>query len=482
MFRNTIAETPLTNAVANGYFKNISGSAYMGDTTFLATLRALLAPRIGEDESVNLIFTNNSASEGQLKDDSLTPGSKKTLLKRLVGVTDVYYGNIVVNNFRGTAEASDAWHEFLADRFASAYPGFKKIDKVSLFFKKSFAVSCFINTETKGVVLCVSNMDIRIMHYLQVGIFAFLPWFFDPKAGVSPLEMELINSLREKTEDKYREVIEKFAEQYDFRTMQIKSMLKGFEQRHERARMDQVKNEIQNCINRINNLNSQIATYLESMHSNEVVLLGLETKIASESEDSEIMEYFLANKKLDLVSVSDSSMRFIVKDKLAYYDEDLIKKVLANKSSFLYRSGGRISDDDMELLISSVFLDEKIRIRVCAAYEFSLTGNVSAIAGYPFGPEYNGYMPNPHIQNYRCMGNHVKVINEMLMKHDYIPAVEQCVASAKSLNFGDSIVMGHFVSTISSGYSKDNARYFELPDGKCVTAKEAVEYLKKEEA
>lgn len=47
MFKTTISQTPFTSDVANGYFQNITGDSYMSDWSFLATLRALLAPRMG---------------------------------------------------------------------------------------------------------------------------------------------------------------------------------------------------------------------------------------------------------------------------------------------------------------------------------------------------------------------------------------------------------------------------------------------------
>ena len=52
MFKTTISQTPFTSDVANGYFQNITGDSYMSDWSFLATLRALLAPRMGAEDRI----------------------------------------------------------------------------------------------------------------------------------------------------------------------------------------------------------------------------------------------------------------------------------------------------------------------------------------------------------------------------------------------------------------------------------------------
>ena len=58
MFKKSIASTPLTTDTANSFFRNISGERFGTDNSFLATLRALVAPRIKDEESITLRFTS----------------------------------------------------------------------------------------------------------------------------------------------------------------------------------------------------------------------------------------------------------------------------------------------------------------------------------------------------------------------------------------------------------------------------------------
>lgn len=85
-------------------------------------------------------------------------------------------------------------------------------------------------------------------------------------------------------------------------------------------------------------------------------------------------------------------------------------------------------------------------------------------------------MPNTHINEYSCMGNYQTTINKLLASHDYIGALEQCVASCKSLNWGDSTVMSAFVTTLWGG-NRTNNRCIELPDGRVVKPIGAIKWL-----
>ena len=89
-------------------------------------------------------------------------------------------------------------------------------------------------------------------------------------------------------------------------------------------------------------------------------------------------------------------------------------------------------------------------------------------------------MPNPHIDRYNCLGNYERTINSMLLEHNYIGALEQCVASCKSLNWGDSTVMHVFMDTMY-GSGHYNNQCIELPDGNIVNPKDAIKWLEKQE-
>ena len=49
MFNKTLSGLTLTKQVADGLFQNINGQDFRGDTSFLATLRALMYKRVPKE-------------------------------------------------------------------------------------------------------------------------------------------------------------------------------------------------------------------------------------------------------------------------------------------------------------------------------------------------------------------------------------------------------------------------------------------------
>ena len=483
MFRQSIGSTALTSDAANSYFEHIRGDSYNGDITFLSTLRALIAPRMADGESLYLRFEQSNCSESTVRDTQ-----PKRLITHLTRNVDINQrGIIYIHSVQsGRQEDNTVCLDVIKSNFARVYNGWHNLTRVSTLFRTQFYTLCFVNPELQSVVVFVDSLSMSKMHYLQCAILGFFPWYFSPEKGVTQEEFDLINTLRAKDPNDYSACIAKLAERYDFRTARIKQQLAGFETMYERRQCDNVRHNINDCDNKIQRYNQSIGEQLSIRRDLEIQLLGLEEKIAAGGESSEIMDYFIHNKKLDLDYVDTSEMVFIIKDYLAYFDEDAAKRVIDNRNSVIYVPEGRtcnnyILADKVKELMYAIFIDQIIRIRVCAAYKFSLMGDVHGISHYDFGPEYAGYMPNPHIQGYHCMGTYDVPINESLRKHDYISALEQTIASGKSLNFTDGTVMSYFMKKVyglgDSESTRARRKWFELPDGTCVTSAQAADWV-----
>lgn len=478
MFRSTISSTPLSSNIADTVLGKISGGTYYNDVSFQSTLRALVAPRMGEEDTLQVRFTDTTLGVP-------TSADADAIRYRLLDLSESSMaGRILVDNI---FVDSQQWFELIRKHFTEVYPEWHVLEKVEAFFMKSFKVMCFINPTEKGVILFVDNMDNRKLHYLQCGIFAFLPWYFNPEDGVTELEMELINSLREKTSQKYEDCIARIAEQYDFRSAKIRQLLTGFEKKYETTEIDSVRANIESCISQISYYNDEIAGYLRQKRDYESRLLGLEMKIAEGNEESEIMDYFLCNPRLVLEDVQGTRLRFVVKDYLTYFDEEMARKIIDNEHGYMYHPNGRnceniIPHDDVKRLMEAIFIDQRLKIKLCAAYEFRIDGNIKALDNYSYSSECRDYTPNTHIDRYRCLGTYQMEINRFISSHDYIGAIEQCIASCKSLNLGDAPVMNEFMARFYgvSSYTV-NDKFIELPDGRTVTPKEAADYLKQEE-
>lgn len=482
MFKKSIAITPLTTDTANDYFQNIRGSKFGQDNSFLATLRALVAPRIKDGESITLGFTSSNYDAQTI---GSVPGDRvvNAICPSVLNESD---GNLIIHSFTSSQENNLANMRLIESKFTSCNSGYFRLEKVKDFYRKSFAVDCYINAERRNVIVFVDNLDTKKLHYLQVSVLAFLPWYFNPSDGVSELEMELLYSLRETSSEKYENCIMRIAEQYDFRTARVRKMLRGFETRYEQIECEKARNEIQRCDMEIDRLNNSIGAMLGKRNDICIKLLGLERKIAEGGEDSEIMDYFLCNNKLYLESVTNNDMYFCVKDYLEYFDPEMAERSINNFRSYVYPGGTDgyrgIAAEDMKKLMTEIFLADtpQLRIRFCAAYRFDLNGSVSAMSNHEFPMEFAEYMPNTHIDRYSCIGNYQRAINDLLKNRNYIGALEQCIASCKSLNFGDSPVMSEFMKTLY-GTNNYNNRCIELPDGRVVKPVDAIRWLRQQE-
>ena len=161
--------------------------------------------------------------------------------------------------------------------------------------------------------------------------------------------------------------------------------------------------------------------------------------------------------------------------------------MLDNPDSLIYRYGGedmsdRIAPEDIRRLLNAIFVDRLLQMRVCAAYNMRFdASSCNAVNSYGYGASCNDATPNTHIDAYTCMGDHRQIINELLAERDYVSAVDQCITSARSLNFEDPTVIREFIYRLYGCRNGINLRCIVLPDGSVVGPKKAIKWLKEQE-
>lgn len=486
MFRNSIRNTALVTEGANDFFNGVvEGNAYLGDLTFLSTLRGIVYPRMKEGERVVLNITSSNERKGYLERYDLGT------LAETAEFYPTYWGGPSVTHIglhvfdASNDEDNDAWLTWVEEKLLPEYDKWEKLPKVTAFFQKisGFKCICICDTENHNVMLYVKNLTMQRYHYMQCGILAYLPWYFNKEDGISPEEMEMIEGLRVKDPAAYLESCRKFAAKLDLETARVKKLLGDIETRLDRETVENVRNSIQSKRNDIQRYQESIAQILNDIRKMEIQYEGLQVKIASGETGSGIMDFFLANKNaLHLNRVDGNSISVQVTAYCDFFDEDLAEKVIENKRSFVYRSTeDMISADDIEALMRAVFIDRKIRLRFCAEYQIDLNSRVRPRGGASFLEGIKDtYMPNPHVNQYNCIGSYERIMTDYMSRGDNVGAITQCIASCGSLNFSDGTVMEYFMSCIA-GRRDVNVRAFELPDGTVVDPNGAIEWLKKEE-
>lgn len=473
MFPNGVFSTAFSTPAADAYFADrIYGDSWNNDKTLVSTLRALLLNRIG-DNTLCVSIRNLSVNSGTY--DSYSQSDVTALLHSKF---DNDSNSFTIGYFcSSSSEGNEKMFRHAKEHFAEKN-GWTRLDAISDFFKRSFDVLCFIDAEHRRTLFIVKGYDLRRHHYLPIAAFPSMPWFFDPAKGdrASEDEIALLNSLCENTPEKYLEALKKIASAVDFETAYVRKSLAGIDTAYERQRVDSLKAEVESSMRIFRNYQAKINEQLQIVSAKNIELMGLEDKIRSSDGKSELVDYFISNKRLKLDEVSDTRITFHVNTYLEYFDEAMADRNIQNRRSVVYEYAQ--DKDDAARLAKAAFIDQSIRIRTCAAYYVDIRGSFDAIESFSFGEDDYDRIPNPHINEYGCLGNYQYKINDCLERHDLIGVLEFAVASAKSINFGDQPVISKFFRKL---YNGDGGKCFETEDGKQMDLKEVMAYLKAKE-
>lgn len=454
MFREKVpvGSTKITRDIdANHYFKYLGilpKKTYMDDESLIVTLRVLFTNRSERDRETVRFTANN------------------------IGTFFYSAINEVSNNvyiFFGEHDDREISERLLPK-------GFEREEKATAFYRKFCAVHCYIKRASKTTLVFCQKAGYEAWHYLQVSIPVFLPWCFEGENRLTEWEVGFLQSLCKPTADEYLEKVEFFCRHTDFHNLYVTKALSRYKGCGYENLIKAEKEEIKRIDDDIKAFQEHIALRIYDRDKICMRLLGLEEKKKEDKSNEEITEYFLSNKSLDLISVTDDIITFVAKGTFEFFDRDVAERIISNPSSVIYYTD--MPHDDLELIMREVFLSERIKIQTCAEFTFSIA-NIRPCRGQkPRFEDYSCYMPNPHIEDFGCMGSYVQTIVEMLINGNYVGAIEQCLMSTKSLNFADTTVLQKFVWRLSYGTYQRYEPIFLLPDGKHVKMEEAIEWLK----
>lgn len=491
MFVKEITGLTLANKVADTLFPNIGGNNFRYDVSFTATLRALLYKRVPKEESINIRLSNSRHSKGEINGvdarDCVRAFLRGTHI--MAGVP----GTLQIHSFDNTEENNAACFEAIDNGGMGVLKGYVQMQDMSMFMgQKKIKARFFLNKDANSALIFIERLDMKKWHLLQAFIPRYLPKYFEGKP-LGEDEQKLLKTLTTRYAPDYEEQIETFAKRFDFRTQVVRNKLKGFELRFERDKLKNVRDQIVEVNQRIQNLDEQFKGYYQQLTDLTTSELGLIEKLrATEengTEDTEFMEYFLCNKSLNLVSVRGSTIEFVVATTVSSFDPDVFDSAIRKKGSFFYRhyeTGARyenkeMTDERIKRLMLAIFRDEKLKLRVCAAYRLNFgDGSYHGLKNYTFPAEIlRDHTPNQHIQYYACLGNNKQYIGRAMINRDYVNAVALCCASATNINFTEPNTGTFFMEKICAN---DVGRIIEMPDGSTMTPLDAVKWLEDQDA
>ncbi len=373
MFSKEICGLTLANGIASTLFQNIKGDKYRSDESFVATLRALLHSRVPKEESVKLQYTYSDYSAGQLSDSA-----PRDCVRAFMKNTYIIYGEhgiLLIHSFEGGSEEDNtACFRVLDEGVPKVAKGFKPLDDLSNWIETSakFRAKIYINEETRNTIVFTEKMSTKRWHMLESLVTRYFPWYFGPNP-LNEEELELVKTLTKRYAPNYEAAIETFAKKFDFRSQIVRSKLTGFETQFDRYKLRDVRANIENVNRQLRELESRFSSYYQQMDEFRTQEIGLVNKIENGGgeESNELLEFFLATKSLQLVNVSGSQIEFVVTTTMDNFDPDAAESIVRNTNSFFYRSGCSNSGfnvERMKRLLKAIFVDEVLKIRLCAAY------------------------------------------------------------------------------------------------------------------
>lgn len=470
MFNKRIRENPLTQGIANDFFK-IQGDAFNDDRSFLATLRGLLYRR-SRDAAVSLSLRSADVRGFKGYTDAAD-------IFRRITPTPLGANNLVIRYLVGTAD--DYVHVFRMydSGFCAANPGFHEAQDLRLFVLKRGKLEArfYINEGAQETLVLCSGLTLANFHLLQSITPRLLPWFFT-EIPLDEIEAALLDSLTFRSAAEYERLIALLAQKIDFRDYAIKKIIGDFDQIGRREEMQRTQGEIDQCRNELQSMQRRYRQYLDKLDELNIRLSGQEIALASASEGSELADYFSCNRNLMPTLARNRTLEFTVKTFFESFDPEQYDTYIRKETSHLYQGYNYPmqfnAPEVRRKMLDAIFADNPVlKVKMCSNYIIDLRGHCSAHQYYDYGDDFIDYVPNPHIQNFACLGNYRPYINRAIQDGNLIAAIEQCIASAKSLNLAEAPTVRHFLNGIFNSRHK----IMRLPDGRDATPLEALDYL-----
>lgn len=490
MFPAYVKDSPFVGGDADEVFSSVQAyreQPNWGDVSLLTTMRVLMCPRGGMNfwersgtlnkGTMDLIRVRNEDVARNLSSRMMAPDEMRVL--DIQWVTGKEEWSSLAKYLDDVKFCKNFLRGFAEDKAVERY-----LDQ------QGFAGKLYVARDRVSAILLLryegdgnAPKGLRALHLIQSLIPRYFPAVFEDQP-LTEDEMELLKSLTEGDEKHYLDMINKLAESIDVRGDTLRRKLGPFEE-------SLVKNQIDAVINRIDRVEVKLKELRESVEnllaSREELLeqhLGLEEKrraIQKKGDtESELLDFFLKNKGLDLVDTIGSRLYFTVKTVIHSYDPDAFVRMYNRESSILYTTAGRcgMEYEDVRTLFGTLFLTEQLRVRTCSAYTLSMRrGSVGGVQDFSFSEStLKTYLPNPHIQRFGCLGMNEAQIIASLEAGDMVGAVQGCIAAAGNISMIDATVFEHFVADLANPTC---GKVIEAPDGELMTPREAIAWLRR---
>lgn len=467
MFTDFINDLTICGDEAAEVFPRIIKVHEQPDSSFLATLRALLPKRMDAGDVFRFgLIRHHLDAEFHAKN------SRNKIQILLHPAATAENGLYVVSLESGDKGVLDT----VRLKTSGIYPSFRYLPEVSYYLsQKSSQKLAFVSKEDRTAIVVCEAVSISDWHYIQTVIPALLPWYFkDPRTED---ETAILHSLEKTSSRDYTAIMERISMSLDLRAIKIRKMLSGLSQNYKQGRITDAERKIAAIEIKIAAMNQEMSRLITDKNESKIMLCGLYNM--DDPHSTEIMDFFLTNKALHIVSADKGTVEYIVTGYLNSYDQHMFESCIRNVNSFFYTDypNAKITEEELVKLLKAVFSPApQCKLRVYSAFKLELGGSISPEMDYIFPDWLNTFIPNPHINNSGCLGGNLQFVNEYMANQDYIMAISQTLSANRNINFHDIAVIPHLVEKLRT----EDPICIEMRNGDIVRPSEAVKLLDKQ--
>ena len=373
--------------------------------------------------------------------------------------------------------------DFIAEHLAE----FKEKNSISAFIKDKSDNECLVlyHEQKNAVGIFINSSDIRLYHLLLSFMSLYYPSLFAEKP-LTDQDYALIKSLSKKDRTVFHACVKEMVQPYikEFRKLQLSGLIK---QMHE-GKIESALSNVNNQRMTVDNLEQRYGDAIARLRELIVTYEGLKATESFDDSEQELVEYLSENKAIHNLDFREHNLYFSVATILNNY----------NAESWEYlKARGSIYDGDYEtrlleafnvmsnrkLLLDNIFSEDPLlSIKICGNYQIDLNScRLYTSETYDYvqaDPIYKGYLPNPHLKRFGCLGGYKDKVMNALLEGNYISAIELCIASAASVNLDETVqTFRPFIGWLLSSQEK----VLVSKDGIEMTPEEALIWLSERE-
>ena len=326
--------------------------------------------------------------------------------------------------------------------------GFKHKDTVEKIVNDKFPnskTSVLYSPETNFVAVFTKTRTLDVYHL----VLSFLPVYYR-NIYTSPItendpEVPVLTSLSKVTSTQFKQEISKALWPYknEFLRAQVTDIIT---QMHAK-KINSARGQVEVAKNDMEYYLSEYVTRVEKYKEARIMLEGTLAVEQSPEQENELIDYLCNCREIRNVHMRENEVVFTVATTLKQFDLDTWEMFERRGTIFdgNYNAGfpSVFNRDNRRLLFNAIFAEDPLfEVKMCGVYRINLYNNrLRTYSNYNYETEdaiFKDYIPNPHLQQYSCLGDFSSRVITALADGDLVRAFELCVHSAGAVNLDET--------------------------------------------